>query len=30
MNLNPNQYEFQMLLGVDEELRQIILKTAIV
>ncbi len=26
MNLNPNQYEFQMLLGVDEELRQIILK----
>jgi len=25
MGLKPNQYEFQMLLGVDEELRQIIL-----
>lgn len=24
--LNPDQYEFQMLLGVDEEMRQIILK----
>ncbi len=26
MGLKPDQYEFQMLLGVDEELRQIILK----
>jgi proline dehydrogenase len=25
MNLKPDQYEFQMLLGVDEELREIIL-----
>ncbi len=25
-NLRPDQYEFQMLLGVDEELRQIILR----
>ena len=26
MGIKPDQYEFQMLLGVDEELRQIILK----
>jgi len=26
MSLKPNQYEFQMLLGVDEELREIILE----
>ncbi len=26
LGLKPDQYEFQMLLGVDEELRQIILK----
>lgn len=26
MGLSPEQYEFQMLLGVDEELREIILK----
>jgi len=25
MGLKPDQYEFQMLLGVDEELREIIL-----
>ncbi len=25
-NLKPDQYEFQMLLGVDEELRQVILR----